>query len=140
MPRVVLEHVQVTTLGLDATIEVRLGVTGPNTRPGTNAVGIGQGPAVDAYLMRLAAAAAGDAVDQVLVDAATGEARGRCFIENVAVVPFAGCEVAVVVLLLVHGAFAEQLAGSAIVSGDPRQAVVRATLSAVNRRLESLLA
>ena len=43
-------------------------------------------------------------------------------------------------LLLVHGAFAEQLAGSAIVSGDPRQAVVRATLSAVNRRLESLLA
>ncbi len=44
-------------------------------------------------------------------------------------VPFAGCEVAVVVMLLVHPGFAEQLVGSAIVSGgDPRQAV-RATLS-----------
>jgi hypothetical protein len=45
-----------------------------------------------------------------------------------------------VVLLLVCGQTAEQLSGSALVSGDPRQAVVRATLSAVNRRLESLLA
>ena len=33
----------------------------------------------------------------------------------------------------------EQLAGSALVAGDPRQAVVRATLAAVNRRLEALL-
>jgi hypothetical protein len=33
----------------------------------------------------------------------------------------------------------EQLAGSALVSGDPRQAVVRATLSAINRRMEALL-
>jgi hypothetical protein len=136
---VLLKHVQVTTLGLDATIEVQLAVSGPRTPPGTYAVSKGQGPAVDAYLLRLAASTAGEAVDQVLVDPATGEARARCFIENVAVVPFAGCEVAVVVMLLVYGAYAEQLAGSAIVSGDPRQAVVRATLSAVNRRLESLL-
>jgi hypothetical protein len=45
------------------------------------------------------------------------------------------------VLLLAQGdGHTEQLAGSAIVSGDPRQAVVRATLAALNRRLESLLA
>ena len=55
-------------------------------------------------------------------------------------VPFAGVDVAVVVLLLVWGSYAEQHSGSAIVAGDPRQAVVRATLSAVNRRLQSLLA
>jgi hypothetical protein len=55
------------------------------------------------------------------------------------VVPFGGCEVAVVVLLLVGGPNPEQLSGSTIVVGDPVQAVVRATLSALNRRLESLL-
>ena len=67
--------------------------------------------------------------------------RGRCFIEHVAVVPFGVVEVAVVVLLLACGdGHAEQLAGSATVSGDPRQAVVRATLAALNRRLQSLLA
>jgi len=139
LSRVVLDHVQVTTLGVDATVEVRLAVSG-GSAAGGYAVGKGHGPAVDAYLLRLAATAAGDAVDQVLVEPGTGTSRGRCFVEHVAVVPFAGCEVAVVVLLLVCGSFAEQLAGSAIVVGDPRQAVVRATLSAVNRRLESLLA
>jgi hypothetical protein len=130
--RVIVDHVQVTTLGVDATVEVRL------SHPGGSAVGTGHGPAVDAYLLRLAATAAGDAIDQLLTDQG-GVSRGRCFIEHAAVVPFAGCEVALVVLLLVCGGFSEQLCGAAIVSGDPRQAVVRATLSAVNRRLESLL-
>lgn len=133
--RLVLEHVQVTTLGLDATVEVRLALS-PGGRVAT---GKGHGPAVDAYLLRLSASAAGHAADQMLVDEGTGASRARCFIEHVAVVPFAGCEVAVVVLLLVRGSVAEQLSGSAVVSGDPRQAVVRATLSALNRRLESLL-
>jgi hypothetical protein len=49
------------------------------------------------------------------------------------------CEVAVVVLLLAHGGWVEELSGSAVVNGDQRQAVVRATLAAVNRRLEALL-
>jgi hypothetical protein len=133
--RVVLDHVQVTTLGVDATVLVRLDLSG-----GGSAIGKGHGPAVDQYLLRLAACAAGDAVDQLLVDPTTGDSRGRCFIEHVGVVPFAGCEVAVVVLLFVCGTFAEQLSGCALISGDPRQAVVRATLSALNRRLESLLA
>ncbi|MET8837198.1 hypothetical protein ABZV78_25235, partial [Micromonospora sp. NPDC004540] len=57
-----------------------------------------------------------------------------------AVVPFGNCEVATVVVLLVCDGWVEQLAGSALVAGDPRQAVVRATLAAVNRRLEALLA
>jgi hypothetical protein len=134
-PRVVLDNVQVTTLGVDATVLVRLDLS-----TGGSAVGKDHGPAVDTYLLRLAASAAADAIDQLLVDSASGMSRGRCFVEHVGVVPFAGCEVAVVVLLLVCGTFAEQLSGSALVAGDPRQAVVRATLSAVNRRLESLLA
>jgi hypothetical protein len=138
LPRVVVDHVQVTTLGLDANVEVRLAVS-HGQRIARTAVGHETGPAVDAYLLRLAAGAAADAINQLLT-ADDNTAVGRCFIEHVAVVPFGGCEVAVVVMLLVCGHIAEQLSGSVIVAGDPRQAVVRATLSAMNRRLESLLA
>jgi hypothetical protein len=142
-PRLLVDHVQVTTVGNDAVVEVRL--IDPR---GASAVGRGQGPAVDAYLLRLAATSACDAVDQILAGVPGGagasagagaDARGRCFVEHVAVVPFGVVEVAVVVLLLTHGNTTEQVAGSAIVAGDQRDAVVRATLAALNRRLESLL-
>lgn len=69
-----------------------------------------------------------------------GPDRGRCFVEHAAVVPFGNCDVATVVVLLVCDGWVEQLVGSALVAGDPRQAVVRATLAAVNRRIEALLA
>jgi hypothetical protein len=138
LPRVVVDHVQVTTLGLDANVDVRLAVS-HGQRVARVAVGHETGPAVDAYLLRLAAGAAADAINRLLT-ADDNTAVGRCFIEHVAVVGFGGCDVAVVVMLLVCGQVAEQLSGSVIVTGDPRQAVVRATLSAMNRRLESLLA
>jgi len=137
LARVVVDHVQVTSLGTDATVEVRLLLSRDGKTVGT-AVGTGQGPAVDAYLLRLAATSAGNAVDELL--AGGGDRRARCFVEHVTVVPFGVVEVAIVVLLLSYDGHTEQLAGSAIVAGDPRQAVVRATLAALNRRLESLLA
>ncbi|MGK5673994.1 hypothetical protein ACSNOB_14265 [Micromonospora sp. URMC 106] len=133
-PRVVIDHVQVSTFGLDATVEVRL-VAG-----GESAAGYSTGPAVDGYVLRLCAVAAAAAVDELLRGGDPGPERGRCFVEHAAVVPFGNCEVATVVVLLVCDGWVEQLAGSALVAGDPRQAVVRATLSAVNRRLEALLA
>ena len=103
------------------------------------ATGLATGPAVDGYMLRLCAVAAASAVDDLLRSAERADDHGRCFVEHAAVVPFGSCEVAVVVVLLVCGGWVEQLAGSALVSGDPRQAVVRATLAAVNRRLEALL-
>ncbi len=116
-----------STQGTDAVVEVRLsGEDGP-------AVGVASGPAFDGYVLRLAAVAASNAIDQVLAGSA------RCFIENATVVPLGSCEVAVVVLLLAHGGWVEELSGSAVVNGDQRQAIVRATLAAVNRRLEALL-
>ncbi|MFE9688607.1 hypothetical protein [Micromonospora sp. NPDC005806] len=133
-PRVVIDHVQVSTFGLDATVEVRL-IAGDRT-----AEGHATGPAVDGYVLRLCAVAAAAAVDELLGRAAPAGERGRCFVEHAAVVPFGNCEVATVVVLLVCDGWVEQLAGSALVAGDPRQAVVRATLAAVNRRLEALLA
>ncbi|MEV5763906.1 hypothetical protein AB0L34_04945 [Micromonospora sp. NPDC052213] len=133
-PRVVIDHVQVSTFGLDATVEVRL-VAG-----GESAAGYSTGPAVDGYVLRLCAVAAAAAVDELLRGGDPGPGRGRCFVEHAAVVPFGNCEVATVVVLLVCDGWVEQLVGSALVAGDPRQAVVRATLSAVNRRIEALLA
>ncbi|MEU5913673.1 hypothetical protein [Micromonospora sp. NPDC047527] len=131
-PRVVIDHVQVSTFGLDANVEVRL-LAGADS-----AAGYATGPAVDGYVLRLCAVAAAAAVDELLSSAENAE-RGRCFVEHAAVVPFGNCEVATVVVLLVCEGWVEQLAGSALVAGDPRQAVVRATLAAVNRRLEALL-
>nr|WP_091322235.1 hypothetical protein [Micromonospora chersina] len=133
-PRVVIDHVQVSTFGLDATVEVRL-IAGDRTAEGHST-----GPAVDGYVLRLCAVAAAAAVDELLGRAVPAGERGRCFVEHAAVVPFGNCEVATVVVLLVCDGWVEQLAGSALVAGDPRQAVVRATLAAVNRRLEALLA
>ncbi|SCL63667.1 hypothetical protein GA0070617_5266 [Micromonospora yangpuensis] len=133
-PRVIIDHVQVSTFGLDANVEVRL------LAAGESSAGFATGPAVDGYVLRLCAVAAGAAVDELLRgDDQVGD-RGRCFVEHAAVVPFGNCEVATVVVLLVCDGWVEQLAGSALVAGDPRQAVVRATLAAVNRRLEALLA
>jgi hypothetical protein len=125
-----VENVTVTRLGAEATVEVRL------RGPGGTTVGEGRGPGVDAYLSRLAATAAAHAVDQALAP----RGRGRVFVEHVSVVPFGVVEVAVVVLLLSWDGVTEQFSGSAIVGDDPHQAVVRATLAAINRRLESLLA
>ncbi|GAB2923628.1 hypothetical protein GCM10027280_08390 [Micromonospora polyrhachis] len=133
-PRVVIDHVQVSTFGLDATVEVRVAAGG------RRAAGLATGPAVDGYVLRLCATAAGTAIDELLDRSSRVSERGRCFVEHVAVIPFGNCEVATVVVLLVCDGWVEQLAGSALVSGDPRQAVVRATLAAVNRRLEALLA
>ncbi|MFI2710018.1 hypothetical protein ACH495_07800 [Micromonospora sp. NPDC018662] len=132
-PRVVIDHVLVSTFGLDATTEVRL-LAGDRT-----ADGHATGPAVDGYVLRLCAVAAAAAVDELLGPALPAGERGRCFVEHAAVVPFGNCEVATVVVLLVCDGWVEQLVGSALVAGDARQAVVRATLAAVNRRLEALI-
>jgi hypothetical protein len=131
-PRVVIDQVEVSTQGAEAIVEVRL------TADGVPAIGTASGPSVDGYILRLSAVAAAAAIDEFLVDANSGT-RGRCYIEHTALMQFGSCDVAVVVLLLMADGLVEQLTGSAVVSGDPRQAIVRATLAAVNRRLEGLL-
>ncbi|GIJ44611.1 hypothetical protein Val02_14970 [Virgisporangium aliadipatigenens] len=133
LPRVRLVNFSAETRGLDASVTVKL------EADGVTAEGTVAGPAVDGYILRLCAAATARALDDLLVDSASGLPEGRCFVEHTAVVPFGGVEVGVVVVLLVCGGWVEQLSGSAIVTGDGRQAVIRATLDAVNRRLEALL-
>lgn len=133
-PRVLIDQVQVSTYGLDATVEVRL-TAGPR-----RATGVSSGPAVDGYLLRLAADAAVKSINQLLrAEVGASEPRGQCYLEHTSIVPFGSCEVAIVVVYLACAGWIEQLAGSAVVVGDARQAVVRAALAAVNRRLEALL-
>jgi len=132
--RVLIEQVQVRTHGLESTVEVRLTVGDRHTS------GAASGPSADSYLVRLAAVATAKAIDAMLRDVAEPGGPSRCFVEHTGVVSFGRTDVAVVVLLLVCGGWVEQLTGAALVDGDPRQAVVRATLGAVNRRLEALLA
>jgi hypothetical protein len=132
-PRVVIENVQVNTFGTEANVEVRLAVEG------RTASGVATGPAVDGYLLRLCATATTRAVDDLLSGYHHADGPARCYVEHAASVPFGPLQVAVVVLLLSCGNWVEQLAGSAVVTGDDRHAMVRATLAAVNRRLEALL-
>ncbi len=134
-PRVILDEVQVRTLGIDATVEVRLNAAGRGS-----VIGVSNGPAVDGVVLRLAAEATASAVDQLLAEVpGSGGDPGRCYVEHAAVVTLGSCEVAIVVVLFMFGGWVQQLTGSARVSGDPRQAIVRATLDSMNRRIDALL-
>jgi len=130
---VMIENVRVNTFGTEATVEVRLTVNGQI------AAGEATGPAVDGYLLRLCATATAGAVDELLVASDHADGPARCFVEHAAAVQFGSMQVAVVVMLLSVGGWVEQLSGSAVITGDDRHAMVRATLNAVNRRLEALL-
>jgi hypothetical protein len=132
-PRVMIENVRVNTFGTEATVEVRLTVNG------RVAAGEATGPAVDGYLLRLCATATAGAVDELLTTSDHADGPAKCFVEHAAAVPFGSMQVAVVVMLLSVGGWVEQLSGSAVITGDDRHAMVRATLAAVNRRLEALL-
>ncbi|MEV6601330.1 Daple [Actinoplanes sp. NPDC051346] len=132
-PRVMIEQVQVSTFGTEATVSVRL------TVDGQTAAGEATGPGIDGYLLRLCAMATAKAVDELLAHSDHAEGPAKCFVEHAAAVPFGATQVAVVVVLLATDGWVEQLAGSAVVAGDDRHAMVRATLAAVNRRLEALL-
>ncbi|UQU64238.1 Daple [Couchioplanes caeruleus] len=132
-PRVMIENVQVNTFGSEATVRVQL------TVGGQAAAGEATGPAVDGYLLRLCAMATATAVDDLLTHSDHADGPAKCFVEHAAAVPFGSIQVAVVVVLLATDGWVEQLAGSAVVTGDDRHAMVRATLAAVNRRLEALL-
>jgi hypothetical protein len=133
-PRVVIDHVQVNVVGLHATVQVQLAAGH------RRALGLASGPAIDSYVVRLAAVSAARAIDELMGEPSRADRPSRCFVEHTGVVPFGSTEVAVVVVMLVCGGWVEQLAGSAVVDGDARHAAVRATLGAVNRRLDALLA
>ena len=73
---------------LPAAVEVLLTA---GDRPAT---GVARGPAVDSYLVRLAAVAAARAIDSLLRGAADPSGPSRCFVEHTGVFEFGNTEVA----------------------------------------------
>jgi hypothetical protein len=65
--------------------------------------------------------------------------RVRFEVEHVEIASAAGERTALVVLTLVTERGSERLSGASVVREDMRQAVIRATLAAVNRRIETMI-
>ncbi|HEU4676702.1 MAG TPA: hypothetical protein VFS29_11975 [Motilibacteraceae bacterium] len=125
--RLALRRVQLRTEGLVSTAAVTLGL-GEGSWTGE-----GEAAATPTAVQRAVAVATARAVE-----AAIGQVA-RVEVEHVDV-PVAGRErTALVVVSVVTGAGAERLSGASVVRQDVRQAVVRATLAAVNRRVEGWL-
>lgn len=125
--RVLMERLQVVTGGLDASVEVSL------TSATKKVVGSATGPAVEAAVLRTVASAALNAVDALI------EGRGRCGLDQAEVAEIGSDRVAVAVVTLLTPGQVDRLAGAVLVRGDARQAMVRAVLAALNRRLEALV-
>jgi hypothetical protein len=119
--------VQLRTEGLVSTAAVTLGLDEGSW------TGEGEAAATPTAVQRAVAVATARAVEAAIGGVA------RVEVEHVDV-PVAGRErTALVVVSVVTGAGAERLSGASVVRQDVRQAVVRATLAAVNRRVEGWL-
>lgn len=96
--------------------------------------GEAEGPNTSFNKLRLTAAAALKAIESFT--------RQRCsfLLEDVVIVPTGRWETALVVVTAIAQGREERLVGAVLVEGDRAEAVVKATLSAVNRRLSFLSA
>ena len=125
--RVHLERLQVVTGGLDVRVDVALATAQARV------VGSASGPAVERTVLRTVAGATLNAVDALL------EGRARCGLDQAELTDIGSDRLAIAVVTLLTPGQVDRLAGAALVRGDARQAMVRAVLSALNRRFESLL-
>jgi hypothetical protein len=125
--RPIISRMQLVSSGLEVTATVSL-----SFREGT-ASGQSTGTATQSGVQRAVAGASLRAVE-VLID---GKARFE--LEHVEVTRSGRDRTALVSVTMVSGAGTDRLTGSAVVREDARQAVIRAVLDAVNRRLEPLL-
>jgi hypothetical protein len=122
--RVLVGRVQVVTGGLDATAEVALHA-GDQTATGT-----ATGPAVEAAVLRTVATATLRAVDELLAG------QARCGLDSAELATVGSDRFAVAVVTLLTTGYADRLPGIALVRGDARQAMARAVLGSLNRRLD----
>jgi hypothetical protein len=127
--RLALQRVQVASSGPDVTAVITLGLDGREF------VGEAAGLATDTGMQRVVASATLRAVEA----AAAGQLRFE--LDHVDLTPTTGHGRAalVVVTLLNTRGDSERLSGASVVRDDVRQAVIRATLAAVNRRVAPVL-
>ena len=122
-----ISRMHLVSSGLDVTASVTLS-SGERT-----AVGEARGAASQTGVHRAVAAATLRAVEQLADD------QVRFELDHIEVTPMGSERTVLVSLTLLTGRGAERLTGAAAVREDVRQAVIRATLDALNRRLEMLL-
>lgn len=135
--RLVIRRLQVSASGLGVGVAVTLGA------PRGDVVGRAEGPTTVGGVHRAVAAATAEAVREAVAEAWQGTSREgspvRVDVDALDVPALGAGRVVVVQLTVTTVAGSERLTGASEVRDDVRQAVVRATLDAVNRRLEDLL-
>jgi hypothetical protein len=125
--RLVIERVQLVSADLGVTVSVGL-------RSGElSFAGESEGAATTSALLRSIAAATLRAVEQVVAGAA------RFDVEHVEIASTGEEQTALVVVSMVTARGNQRLSGASVVRDDARQAVIRAVLAAVNRRLGPLM-
>jgi hypothetical protein len=125
--RLVIERVQLVQAGLVTSVAVSLGLDGRSFE------GTAEGTSTSGSLLRTVAHATLRAVEQVV-----GE-QARFDVEHVELSHTGEDRTALVVLSMVTGRSTQRLSGASVVREDVRQAVMRAVLAAVNRRLEPII-
>ena len=126
--RLLIERVQLVSAGLGVSVSVTL-------RSGDRAVvGEAEGAATTLALNRTVAEATLRAVETVVGQDV------RFFVEHVELAATGDERTALVVLSMLTDRATQRLSGASVVREDVRQAVIRAVLAAVNRRVEPMLA
>jgi hypothetical protein len=126
--RLTVERVQLVSAGLGATVSVTLSLDGRSFE------GAAEGAATQSGLLRSVAAATLRAVERIT------DGSARFEVEHVEIARTGTDQTALVVITMVTGRSAQRLSGASVVREDTRQAVIRAVLAALNRRMEPLLA
>lgn len=125
--RLVIDRVQLSSAGLTTAVTVTL------RAGGRSYVGLAEGTATAGSLLRAVAMATLRGVESVV------EGGARFDVEHVEIAETGGDRTALVVVTMVTDRATQRLSGASVVREDTRQAVIRAVLAAVNRRLEALL-
>jgi hypothetical protein len=125
--RPAIARMHLVSSGLDVTASVTL------SSGDSQATGEARGAASQTGVHRAVATATLRAVEQLI------DGQVRFELDHLEVTPMGNERTVVVALTLLTGRGAERLTGAAGVREDVRQAVIRATLDALNRRLEILL-
>ena len=125
--RVVIERVQMLSVGLGVVATVSLSLDG------SIHVGESDGAATPTSVHRTVADATLRAVERFV------GGRVRFEVEHVEFTSAGEDRTALVVVTMLTARGSERLSGASVVREDVRQAVIRATLAAINRRLEVLL-
>jgi hypothetical protein len=126
--RPAISRMHLVSSGLDVTATVSL------TSDGHTSSGEARGSASQSGVHRAVAAATLRAVEDLSGDVARFE------LDHLEVSQLGSDRMVIVALTMLSSRGTERLTGAAAVREDVRQAVIRATLDALNRRLESLLA